>query len=219
LAPDEPLPGRGPTEVLLYGAGGHARSICSIIERLSDFTIVGLVDDNPARESTFDWPVQDTALLFSGTLSCRNIVLSIGENIQRKQVCQRLMQEVSGVRFPIVCAATALVSRTAQIEDGTVIFEHAMVNADARVEFGAIINTGAIVEHDCHLGSFSSAGPGAVMCGASSLGENSFLGANASLTDKVVVGDNCVIGAAAVVITDTDASATYVGSPARRIST
>jgi len=213
------LPSSRPTDILVYGAGGHARSICSFVERIPEFVIVGLVDDNVRNCSTFDWPVHDSAKLFAGEIQCRNIVLAIGNNLQRQQVYLKLSRDVPGVWFPVICAPTALVSRTAHVEEGTVVFEHSIVNAAASVGFGTIINTGAIVEHDCQLGRFSSIGPGAVICGAASLGERSILGANGSIIEKVVVGDDSIVGAGSVVIADADGNSKYVGSPARKIGT
>ncbi len=205
-------------DVLLYGAGGHARSIRAVLRHLPGMRPVAVLDDAPSGGDFMDLPLLPADRLLAGALDCRRVILAIGDNRARRDVHDRLRAARPDLEFPAVVAASAIVDPTAQLGAGTVVFERAIVNACADVGAGCIVNTASVVEHDCRLGDFASVAPGAVMAGRAALGALAALGANGTIIDKVTVGDAATIGAGGVAVADLPGGETYVGIPARPLS-
>ncbi|MBQ4585928.1 MAG: acetyltransferase [Clostridia bacterium] len=199
-------------QVIIIGAGGHARVIADIVRSVGDI-VVGFLDD--AYECGKE--IYDATILgkVEDCLSYRNeceMVIAIGDNKTRRKIAQKYQ-----CNWYTAIHSSAVVSPSAKIGQGTVVMPNAVVNASARVGDHAVINTGAIVEHECEIGNFVHVSPKAVVCGVSSLGDNSWLGAGAVIVHVTRVCENVIIGAGSTVIKEITEAGTYVGTPARRI--
>ncbi len=125
-----------------------------------------------------------------------------------------------GFRFraPVI-HATAAVSPSARIGEGSLIGPLVAVSANVAAGAHLIVNRQASVGHDCRLGDYVSIGPGATLCGGCELADGVFVGAGAVLAPHVRVGRNAVIGAGAVATQHVEAGAVVVGNPARVVRT
>jgi acetyltransferase EpsM len=118
-------------------------------------------------------------------------------------------------RWATVVHATAWISPTAKLEEGTVVLAQAIVNTRAHVGRHAIVNSAAVVEHDVRVGDGSHIAPGAVIGGGTHLGEHAFIGLGARVRDHLEIGAGAVVGMGAVVIESIAPGATVVSVPAR----
>lgn len=217
---------------LVFGAGGHARSIVDVLERLGE-KVVGVVGD-PAGAADWLVPVtgDDDAALARVAAEGLGAVVAIGSAARRVALVERLVsqsaasieeggarpspQDQSRQQFAtVVVAATATVASTAQLGAGTVVLEHAHVGPGSRIGRGVIVNTGAVVEHDCVVGDGSHLAPGAYLLGDATVGERTLVGSGARVLPGVSVGSDATIGAGAVVTESVADGATVVGVPAR----
>jgi sugar O-acyltransferase (sialic acid O-acetyltransferase NeuD family) len=119
-------------------------------------------------------------------------------------------------RWAIVVHATAWISPTATLGDGTVVLARAVVNTGADIGRHAIVNTAAVVEHDVLLGAGSHVAPGAVIGGGTRVGEHAFIGLGSSVRDHIEIGAGAVVGMGAVVVGSITPGTIVVGVPARR---
>lgn len=209
---------------LILGGGGHGKVVADVI-RAAGHRVAGYVDSTAEKLGTVVepgggrvWLLQDELwrLLESGEklpAGANAVVVAVGNNRVRLELIERLGEALC----PVVAHPSAVVSPSARLGAGTVVFPASVINADAQVGRGVIVNTGAIVEHDCQADDGAHLSPQAVLCGAASLGARSWLGAGGVVIHGVSVGRDTIVGAGAVVVRDLGDDLTVVGNPARII--
>lgn len=212
-----------PRKFLILGAGGHGKVLADVI-RSAGHTLAGYVDLDPARVGEVAEPggarvlYEQKEWLTSVSRGEQGdawdaVAFGVGDNLIRL----RLLAECKALRTPPIISPTAIVSPSAKIAEGTVVFPGAIINANARIGRGAIINTGVVVEHDCVVGDGAHISPNATVAGGVLVGELSWVGAGSVVIEQRRVGENAIVGAGAVVIRDIPANATAVGNPAKVI--
>lgn len=195
-----------PTNILVYGGGGHGKSLIELLRSLGTYRIVGVVDDGiePGTQ-ILGLPVLGGGEVLSelhtrGLRLAVNAVGGIGNVVIRVKVFQRLA--AAGFACPAVVHPTAFVEASASLAPGVQVFPHAYVGSEARVGFGAIVNTGAIVSHDCRLGDYANVSPGAMLAGEVQAGAGVLVGMGATINLQVRLGERARIGNGATVKTD-----------------
>jgi sugar O-acyltransferase (sialic acid O-acetyltransferase NeuD family) len=206
-------------DMILYGAGGHAKTVAAVVESLPKFRIVGFLDDDQRKHGTehFGYPVLgDWKKLSEQPLSgVEYAFAAVGDNQCRAVFSRKLVSQ--GKTLVTLVDPQAVLLRGAALRSGTVVFPRAVIGADARVGKGAIISIGAVLSHDSQVGDYSHLAPGVTLGGGARVGNYSFLGINAVVLPGVEIADHVVIGANALVNHDLPSGVTAVGSPARII--
>ena len=192
-------------EIILIGAGGHARACIDVIELSGLFKVAGLVEkDETNSQENLGYPVIGTDDdLPKLRQKYRYAIVTIGQ-IKSPAIRIRLFQRLQELDYqvPVIVSPRAYVSRHAQIGDGTIVFHDAMVNANARIGKNCIINNKALIEHDAVVGDHCHIATGAILNGEVNVGSESFIGSGAVTKQSVVIGSRCVIGAGAIIKTD-----------------
>ena len=189
--------------ILVYGAGGHGRSLAALIKRTGLFEIQGFLDDGlPAGDDILEWKILGdrgslSALRDEGIQYCVNGVGGIG-NLQSRLNVYAWLGE-AGFFCPSVVHPTAFLERSANLGDGVQVFPFAYVGTEVQVGYGAIINTGAIVSHNCILEPYVNLSPGATLAGGVMVGEEALIGMRATVNLYVKVGKRARIGNGATV--------------------
>ncbi len=192
--------------VLIYGAGGHGRSLAALIRKTGLFEIVGFLDDGlPIGDEILGLKVLGGReslpyLRREGIPYCVNGVGGIGDLQSRLNVYAWLQD--AGFFCPTVIHATAFLENSASLEDGVQVFPFAYVGTQVQVNYGCIINTGAIVSHDCILEPYVNLSPGATLAGGVIVGEEALIGMRATVNLNVRVGRRARIGNGATVKDD-----------------
>ena len=206
-------------ELAIVGASGHGKVVADIAEQLG-FIIKFYDDAYPDKTRIDHWPIFGSIsdLIASNHKNVElfnNVVVAIGNNDIRFQKTKQLQDK--GFNLITLIHPSAVVSRYAEIENGTVIFPKAIINAFARIGLGAIINTGSIVEHDCIVGDYSHISPNASLSGGVEVGSKCWIGVGSQVKQLVKIGNNTIIGAGSTVLSDIPSDVTAVGSPAKVI--
>jgi UDP-perosamine 4-acetyltransferase len=182
----------------IFGAGGHARVIASLLDREVTF-----VDQ------------QDERAFFEKIDQVREaeIYLGIGDNRIRRRIFEELL--ANGFTPATCVAPTAFVANTAKIGPGTVICPGAAVMAGATVGADVIINTNSSVDHDCKIGDHTQITVGVTLPGSVTVGENCFFGVKSATFPKITIGDNVIVRGGALVIKDVPDNVVVGGNPAQ----
>lgn len=174
---------------------------------------MGLFDDSPgARSEVMGYSVKNSIDDFPK--ECEFFV-AVGDNRTRKRLFEEMLS--LGRKPARIIHPSAVISRFAQVGDGTIVCAGAVVGVNAEVGRNAIVNTGATVDHGCFVGAHSHLAVGVHMAGQSRAEEGAFLGAGAVTVPRVSVGAWSVVGAGAAVTKDVAAGVTAVGVPAKVI--
>ncbi|HEX6236626.1 MAG TPA: NeuD/PglB/VioB family sugar acetyltransferase [Acidimicrobiales bacterium] len=201
----------------ILGASGHGKVVADAAAAAGWDETVFYDDAWPRRRTNGPWAVVgDTAVLVDQLDEHDGVIVGIGDNRTRLDLAHRLTK--SNARLVSVIHPQAVVSRYAEIGDGTVVFAGVVVNVDSRVGRGCIINTGATVDHDCALADGVHLSPGAHLAGGVTVGEASWVGIGASVRQRVTVDRDVTVGAGAVVVSHVPAGQTVVGVPAKPLA-
>lgn len=194
------------TAIIVYGGGGHGKSLIDLLRSMGTYQIKGIVDDGlKPSDSIMGLPVLGGGevlddLYSQGIRLAVNAVGGIGNLKIRRDVFQRLAQ----ARFvcPAVVHPSAVVEPSAILSPGVQVFPLAYIGSECRIGFGTIVNTGAIVSHDCILSDLVNISPGAILAGMVQVGNGVLVGMGATINLEVVIGDQARIGNGATVKTD-----------------
>ncbi len=195
-----------PTAIIVYGGGGHGKSLIDLLRCLGAYRVAGVVDDGLEPGSLIlGVPVlggKDVlpGLIARGIRLAVNAVGGIGDVSIRIQIF-RLLGE-AGFACPAVVHPTSFIEASAVLSPGVQVFPHAYVGSEARLGFGSIVNTGAIVSHDCRIGDYVNISPGAMLAGEVQVGSGTLIGMGVTINLAVKIGPSCRLGNGATVKND-----------------
>lgn len=206
-------------EVVIIGAGGHAKVIADIIKKNGDI-VYGFLDDNIEKGTVI---TNDKSLKVIGDLNARfslpithpglEYIVAIGDNKRRKEITEKM----SNTKFYTAIHPTAVIGIDVTIGEGTAIMANACINPSTKIGEHCIINTGAIIEHDNTIEDYTHISPNATLCGTVKIGECTHIGAGATIRNNLSIKDNSIIGAGSVVVKNLVEEGTYVGVPVKKI--
>lgn len=190
-------------KIIIFGAGGHGKSIIDLIRAEGKYDLAGLVDDSLVVGSQMmGVPVLGNraclpGLVRSGIHLAVNAVGGIGDPALRISVFEIL--EDSGFEFPAVVHPRAFIEPSAHLADGVQVLAMAYIGSEAKVGFGSIVNYGAILSHEVSLGKYVNISPGAMLAGRVEVGDSTQIGMGATINLDILVGRAVRIGNSAVI--------------------
>lgn len=192
----------------IFGAGGHARVIASLIPH-SDVTFV--VPEPKAADQMAERAFFERIDSFARDA----IHVGIGANDIRRAIFDRLVS--LGISPAICVAPTAFVARTASLGPGAVICPGSAVMANAVLGANVILNTLSSIDHDCVVGDHTQLTAGVTLGGTVSLGTGCFLGIKSAVLPNIRLGDNVTVMAGSLVVGPFGDNLMLGGSPARMV--
>jgi len=201
-----PLIPEGENRLVIFGAGGHGRSLAALVQKMGGFDLLGFIDDGvPTGKKMLGLPVLGgrdklAELTAEGVRLAINGVGGIGELATRLTVFDLIQQ--AGFHCPTVIHPTAFLEDSAILSDGVQVFPFAYVGTEVSAGFGCIINTAAIVSHDCQLANYVNLSPGATLAGGVTVGEGTLIGMRATVNLNIKIGARALIGNGATVKVD-----------------
>jgi len=209
------------TPIIIVGAAGHGSVIADLIQRNSEYRLVGFVDSQkPAGTAVLGTPVlgdENSLHDLRRHHDVGGLCLGVGDNWLRGQLAQRVAGLNLGIPFATVVHPSAQIALSARLGRGVVVMAGAVVGCNAEVGDFCIVNTKASLDHDGRMQPHSSLGPGATVGGAVEIGAYTAVGIGAVVREKVRIGDHTVIGAGAVVLRHIPDRVIAFGCPARVI--
>jgi sugar O-acyltransferase (sialic acid O-acetyltransferase NeuD family) len=204
---DFDLPPEEKPYILIYGAGGHAKTIIDMVMQLDTYTIAGILDDNEKLAGTqvLGVPVLgDQTLLSSltekGVKLAANGVGGILDINIRVNIFKRLAG--AGFAFPILVHPCATIEPSAKIEAGVQVFANAYIGSEAILHSNCMVNTNAVISHDCEIGAYTHIAPGALLAGSVRVGEGTLIGMGVTTSIGVKVGSGVRVGNGAILLAD-----------------
>lgn len=195
--------------VLLFGASGHAKVICSIYESMN-IRVEYIFDDFKSDSLLNNYKIVKG---YDAKIESKlPILISIGDNTIRKRIAEKVSHS-----FSTAFHSTSLIDDKSKIGFGSAIFHSATIQRDTFIGNHCIINTNASIDHDCMIDDFVHIAPSATLCGNVKVGEGTIIGANATILPNITIGMWCVVGAGTVVTDDIPDYSLVVGVPGKII--
>lgn len=190
-------------KIYLYGFSGHGL-VCADVAKAMGYEECLFIDDDEGK-----------GLKFSPELERADIFISIGSNVARRKVYDRV--KAAGWRVVNLIHPSAIISASAKLaEEGILIMPYVVVNAAAVIERGVILNSSCVVEHECFVGEFAHISVGAKCAGNVRVGKGCFVGINAAILPNLSLANGSVLGGGAVLTKNVFEEGIFVGVPARR---
>jgi len=201
------LPASDKPYILIYGAGGHAKSVMEIVLQNNVHAIAGILDDDTRLKGVrvFNIPVLGTRALLPMLIAkgVKLAAIGVGGIIDiniRVEIFKLL--ERAGFSFPFLVHPRATVEPSAKISDGAQVFANAYIGAEAVLKPRCMVNTNAVVSHDCEIGAYTHIAPGALLAGHVHVGERTLIGMGVTTTIGMRIGSGVRIGNGAIVLAD-----------------
>lgn len=205
--------------IIVYGAGGHAKAVIDTIEKANAYHIVGVLDGNKQAGTSFygykvlgneSWLVANSELVSSG-------IVAIGDNWIRSCIAAKISEINPQFKFINAIHPSSSIARGAVIGQGTVIMSGCTVNSDTFIGNHSIMYTHSSVDHDSSIGSFVSFAPQACTGGNVKIGDFTAISIGAAIIHGISIGEHTLIGAGSTVLSDIPSQIVAYGSPAKKI--
>lgn len=204
---DFEFPASSKEYLLIFGGGGHAKTVMDMVKQMGVYSIAGIVDDNILLQGNhvLDIPVLGTRAILpklkeQGIKLAANCVGGILDISIRVRIFEML--EKSGFEFPALVHPRATIEPSARIGEGVQVFANAYIGSDAVLQPKCMINTNAVVSHDCFIGQYSHIAPGVLLAGHVHVGEMSLVGMGVTTAIGVRIGSGVRIGNGAILLAD-----------------
>ena len=198
--------------VIIIGAGGHAKVVTDIILENND-NVLGYLDDKEEKQNTIfykDIKVIDKVSNANKYTGCY-FIIAIGNNRLRAKIAEIYRN----LKWYTAIHPHAILSNTAKIGMGTTVMAGVVVNADAKIGQHCIINTSCSVDHDSRIDDYVHISPGARVAGGVFIGARSWICTGSTVINNIHIHNDTIIGAGATVINDINQPGVYIGTPAR----
>ena len=203
-----------PKNVVIIGAGGHAKVIADIITKSND-TVIGFLDDN--------LDIQNKTIYLNKTVlgTIKDIdkykeyyfIIGIGNNNIRENIANSY-----DLKWYTAIHPNAIIANEVSIEEGSVVMAGSIINTGTKIGKHCIINTKSSLDHDNIIENYVHISPGATLAGTVHIKEKTWICAGATIINNITIAKNNIIGAGSVVIKDiNEENSTYVGVPTRKI--
>lgn len=178
--------------ILIIGAGGHARSCMDVIELENKFKIAGFIDNK--NIDTLKYPIlgndDDLKTLFK---KYKFACIGIGQ-IKDVDVRMNIFDKLLSIGFslPVIISPLAYVSALSKIDIGTIVMHQALVNINVKIGKACIINSKALIEHDAIVEDFCHISTASVVNGECIVKKCSFLGSNTHLKHGQILKEKSI---------------------------
>ena len=209
----------GDNRIVLFGAGGHAKSVIAVLHAQGKWRVAALLEDaadEPAKAVLGHAVLGDRSRLAElRQAGVDKGFVAIGDNRARCELAGVLLETGFSLISVIHPAAVCLLD--ASIGAGSFVHALAVIGPECRIGRNAIVQPFTSVGHESRIGDGVHLSPGVHVGGQVRIGDHCFFGPGAVLFPGIAIGRNVVVGANSVVNKDVDDNAVVAGAPARFI--
>lgn len=208
-------------KIIVIGSGGHARIIIDIIEEVGKYEIDGIVTNDIFPNNMFDgYEILGNDEILDDLYKKGYYELAMGiggfrDNKLRSAIfnkCKKI-----GFEFVTLIHPAAVISRTAKLGEGCVLFAGVIINPNTIINDNVVLATSATVDHDTVIKSHVLVSAGVTVGANDVIEEGVLLALGSKVISGVRIGKNILVGAGAVVVKDLEEPGIYLGIPAQKV--
>ena len=208
-------------DIIVYGAGGHSKTVIDIIEEQGLYRIVSVLDDHEdGAETLMGYPVIRNGEKIDHII--RQVyggVVAIAENNTRSRIVSKIEGISPEFDFVNIIHPVVSISRHAKLGQGIVIMFGIRVGADATIGEHCVVCSNAVIAHDCDVEDYVFVGPGVSCSGNVTIGAHSYVLSGSVIINNTTVGHHTVVGSASNVVNDLPSNVVAYGNPAQVVRT
>ncbi len=199
--------------ILILGAGGHAKEVFSTILNINaenlKYHVFGFYDDVTECKELFGLRVykdiKDIPLI--------NIkpVIGVGTPKAKFILIDKFIK--TGLEFETIMHPTCLISPYAKVGKGAVIQSYCIIQPDIKIGDFFTCNDNVQIGHDTVIGNNVHINSNVNISGGANIGNNTFIGVKATIM-RVKIGNNCIVGACSLINKDIPDNSKAKGIPA-----
>ena len=208
--------------IILLGSGGHAMIVLDILEEMRKFDIIGVVTKDALNNKTFmGYKIlgNDDVLSELYQQGIKKIAIGIG-GFKNNSLRKKVFLKIKKMGFHAITAIhpRAIISKTVNIGEGSVIFPGVVINSSTKIGDNVIIATGSTVDHNTIIGNHVLISAGVTVGADNIINEEALLALGSKVVSGITIGSDVLIGAGAVVVKDCLTPGIYLGIPARKVT-
>ncbi|WP_413509783.1 acetyltransferase [Carnobacterium maltaromaticum] len=205
-------------KIAIIGASGFGKEIAFLIERLSEWEIIGFYDDNVEQhnDTVYGYKILGSITELSMVTTDLSVVCAIGKPKVRKKIIDKI-QNNKNLSFPNIIDSTAIVGKSVELGMGNIICANAVLTVDIKIDDFNIINLSSTIGHDVTLNSFNTLYPTVNVSGNVTSENYVEFGTGTQVIQGLRIAEGAIIGAGSVVVRDIERYTTSVGVPAKTI--
>lgn len=206
--------------LMLVAASGLAREVVAVERRRGRYDDLVLVDDDSSLwGSTVDGVPVAGPVTIAAEHSDGDVVICAGSGRARRSLARRLAAlGLDPSRYGRIIHPDVDVPAGCTVGHGSILLASVVMTADVHVHRHVVAMPHVTLTHDDIVGDFATLCAGVSLGGRVTVGEGAYLGMNSSVRERVHVGRDAVLGMGAVLLQDLPAGETWVGTPARSLT-
>jgi len=195
-------------KLIILGAGGTAFDLIDIAHAMNKIAptweIIGYLDDNLNLQDKiiYGYPVLGI-IPDSRNFPDAYFASSIGDAYRPR--LRKLVREkvpFPNDRFASLIHPTAIISETAQVDPGAIIYGNVTISSMVKVGHDVFLCGNTFLGHECVIGDHSVLSVGNFLASDVHIGDCCYLGVGVMIRHQITVGQNCLIGMGTKVVKD-----------------
>lgn len=199
--------------IILIGGGGHCKACIDVIEQEGRFFIAGIVDiPEKLGESILGYKYIGTDEDIPELVrKYKNALITVGQ-IKSAKLRIKLYELLKKAKatLPVITSPLAYVSKSATINEGTIIMHDVVVNAVSKIGVNCILNSKCLIEHEAIVGNNCHISTGAIINGQVKVGEECFIGSGSVIGNNISIIDGVIVPAGMPVYKDIKRKGIYI---------
>lgn len=200
----------------IYCAGGLGREVFDLAVRINlmnnRWSEICFIDNYLETESFYGHKVYKLSEVpyIQGDIE---FIIANGEPKIREELYNQILN--FGYTLTTLIDPTAIISDTANIGKGVIIFSNSLLASNVKIADNVVIQPLVILGHDIQIGKHSVISSMVSPGGGDIIGERTYIGMGAKIKEKVQIGNDVIISIGSIVHTDIEDGLIAVGNPAR----
>ena len=209
------------SRILVFGAGGHSRSVLAILKSINscqDITIVDIGEKVQTNESVMGIAVVPFSADFIHDFDPSDVFvyIAIGNNELRSHYWNMIKN--LGFSTPNLISPKSIIDPLAKVGVGNLVMPLCYLGPECVVGDNNILNTASVFEHESSVGSHCHIAPSVSIAGRVKIGNYCFLGIGSRILENITIADHSTLGAGAVLVKNiTEPNSIYTGVPAKSL--
>jgi sugar O-acyltransferase (sialic acid O-acetyltransferase NeuD family) len=204
-------------DLYILGAGGHAKEVYFLAERIGKWNIKGMLDiraADPIIIAGKEIPVYSESSL--DELNGENVCLVIGIAGSVKVLKKMVTRYRGKFEFPnLIDPSLVSCQENIVVGVGNVISPNNTITTSLKIGSYNVFNIGGVVHHDVVIGNYNIFCPSVNVSGGVEIGDSNYFGVKSTILQNIKIGNKNIIGGASLVINDIEDNSKVMGIPAK----